>query len=261
MNNSPELTFIGGPTLHFTYAGLRFLTDPTFDEPQEYANIPLNVTKTRGPALSADELGAVDIVLLSHDQHVDNLDHSGRTYLERVKTIVSTLSAAERIPGVTGLDPWQKLALRGGNQESGGAREITITAVPALHGPEGCEPITGRVTGFVLEADGWPTTYVSGDNASLDLVAEIAKIFPQIELAIVFAGAANVGRFGDIPTTLTSAETVELAQLMPQAKIVPVHVSDWEHFTEPLEDFVRDFIARAGDSRLVVLPRGIATKL
>jgi L-ascorbate metabolism protein UlaG (beta-lactamase superfamily) len=258
MNNASQLTFIGGPTLHFTYAGLSFLTDPTFDDPRAYVNGPITLTKTMGPALSAAELGAVDVVLLSHDQHADNLDDSGRAYLDTVKTVLSTTEAAARITGITALEPWQSLTLRVADYTPGDAREITVTAVPALHGPEGSEPISGKVIGFVLEADGWLTTYVSGDNASLELIAEIAGKFANIELAIVFAGAANVGRFGEIPMTLTATEAIELAQLMPRAKIVPVHVSDWAHFTEPLDAFLRDFAARADESRLVVPPRGVA---
>ena len=84
MTNSTRLTLIGGPTLHFAYAGLSFLTDPTFDEPREYALGTLSISKTAGPALSASELGAVDVVLLSHDQHPDNLDVAGRAYLDTV---------------------------------------------------------------------------------------------------------------------------------------------------------------------------------
>ncbi|HWJ84090.1 MAG TPA: MBL fold metallo-hydrolase, partial [Cellulomonas sp.] len=67
MTTAITATLVGGPTLAFTYAGLTFLTDPTFDEPREYAGgIPLR--KLVGPAVQPDELGRIDVVLLSHDQ-------------------------------------------------------------------------------------------------------------------------------------------------------------------------------------------------
>jgi L-ascorbate metabolism protein UlaG (beta-lactamase superfamily) len=67
------LTLIGGPTVLIDAAGFRLVTDPTFDAPGEYQLSYVTLTKTSGPALAADAIGEVDAVLLSHDQHSDNL--------------------------------------------------------------------------------------------------------------------------------------------------------------------------------------------
>ena len=45
---------------------------------------------------------------------------------------------------------------------------MTVTGVPARHGPVGCEPVTGDVIGFVLTSDDLPSVHVSGDNAALE---------------------------------------------------------------------------------------------
>ena len=74
------LTLIGGPTVLIELDGLRLLTDPTFDPPGEYPGGVL-LKKTAGPALTAEQVGPVDAVLLSHDQHADNLDHGGARFL------------------------------------------------------------------------------------------------------------------------------------------------------------------------------------
>lgn len=50
-------------------------------------------------------------------------------------------------------------------------------------------PFAGQVVGFVLTGEGLPTVYVSGDNASLDAVREIAERFAPIDTALLFAGA------------------------------------------------------------------------
>ncbi|MFD4957615.1 MBL fold metallo-hydrolase [Microbacterium sp. NPDC058389] len=236
---------VGGPTLQFDYAGLSFLTDPTFDEPGDYDG-PVVLHKLTGPAVSADALGAVDVVLLSHDQHFDNLDHSGRALLGRVPTVLSTSAAAGRIPGVVGLEPWQTTAV--------GA--VEITAVPALHGPEGAEALSGVVTGFVLRADGEPTVYVSGDNASVDLVREIAARFPSIDVAVLFVGAANPGRFGDIDVTLNAHTALQAAEALGDALIVPVHGEGWAHFSETLERLELVFGYAGKAARLRVPQRG-----
>jgi hypothetical protein len=39
------------------------------------------LVKTSDPVATAEQVGPVDAVLLSHDQHPDNLDELGRKYL------------------------------------------------------------------------------------------------------------------------------------------------------------------------------------
>lgn len=47
------------------------------------------------------------------------------------------------------------------------------------------------MTGFVLAGSGLPKTYVSGDNASLERVREIAKRLGPVDVALLFVGAAQ----------------------------------------------------------------------
>lgn len=239
------ITYIGGPTALLEYAGLRFVTDPTFDPPQTYAE-PGSTTlvKTAGPGIPRSELGRVDAVLLSHHSHRDNLDYEG---LELIATGIPTLStrdAASDLFGgsVVGFDSWETHHLG----------DVTITAVPALHGPPGSEPWVGKVTGFVLEAPGEPTVYVSGDNASLALVEQIANRFPEIDIAVLFAGAATVPR---IPSrlTLSAADARQAAELLGASRVVGLHTEDWEHFAEDAAQFAAAF---EGSGLLVPTPRG-----
>lgn len=48
----------------------------------------------------------VDLVLLSHDQPVDNLDDSGRALLAEIQLVLSTVAASGCADGVTGLPTW-----------------------------------------------------------------------------------------------------------------------------------------------------------
>lgn len=236
---------VGGPTLHLAYAGLSILTDPTFDEPGEYPG-GATLYKLTGPAVSPEDLGSIDVVLLSHDQHADNLDDAGRELLPSVPVVLGTPESAGRIPSITGLDPWQEHRIG----------DVVITAVPALHGPEGAEELSGTVTGFVLEAEGEPTVYVSGDNASVDRVRGIAERFPHIDIAVLFAGAANVGRFGDSDLTLNARTALEAAEVLDGAVIVPVHTEGWFHFSETRERLAGMFAHAGQDHRLRMLTPG-----
>ncbi len=238
-------TLIGGPTLVFTYAGLRVITDPTFDPPGEYGGL----TKLRGPALPVPRLGALDLALVSHDHHPDNLDGEGRAVLSQVPVVLTTSAGAARVPGTIGLEPWTSITV--------GA--ATVTVVPASHGPEGVAEDTGPVVGFVLEADGWPTVYFSGDNSEVSVAAEIAAAFPDVSLAILCAGAARVANRGPAPLTLDAARVIEVAGLWPAATIVPIHIDDWAHFSEPRETFLDKVSAASG--RLTVLEPGVTAPL
>ncbi|KAA8877477.1 MBL fold metallo-hydrolase [Nocardia colli] len=244
--NQLDVLHIGGPTVRLRYAGLTFLTDPTFDEPGDYPSGPVTLHKLIGPAVSADQVGAVDVVLLSHDEHADNLDNAGREFLQTAGTVLSTPGAAERINGVRGLENWETVTIG----------DVRITGVPALHGPEGCESLTGIVTGFVLQADGQPTVYVSGDNASVDRVAQIVERIGQIDAAVLFVGAANVGHFGDIDLTLNARTAVQAAELLGDAVIVPVHGEGWVHFSETLDRLSLLFAYAGREKQLRIPPLG-----
>ena len=104
-----NVTYIGGPTALLEWDDIRLLTDPTFDPTgQEYQYGPVVLKKLAGPALSPESLGRVDAVLLSHDHHLDNLDHSGRKFLPKAKQVITTTAGAERLGGnVAGLSNWQ----------------------------------------------------------------------------------------------------------------------------------------------------------
>ena len=221
--STTTITYIGGPTAIIEYAGKRFVTDPTFDAPASYPEPgATTLVKTAGPAIPREALGPIDLVLLSHHGHKDNLDYEG---LELIATGIPTLStrdAASDLFGgsVIGLDSWEEYQLDG----------VTITAVPALHGPPGSERLVGEVTGFVLESDEGPTVYVSGDNASIPLVEQIAGRFPMVEIALLFAGAARVPRIeGNL--TLTSGDAARAAIMLGARQVVGLHTEDWEHFS------------------------------
>ncbi|RAG83136.1 MBL fold metallo-hydrolase [Streptacidiphilus pinicola] len=243
---------LGGPTAAFEYGGLRFLTDPTFDGPGDYQNPgrPL-LTKTAPAAAQPAELGRIDVVLLSHDEHADNLDRSGRDLLADVALTLTTTGGARRLGGTAkGLGDWEQVTV---DRPDGGT--VTVTGVPAIHGPgkrEEVEPFTGQVTGFVLTGEGLPTVYVSGDNASLEAVGEIAARFAPVDTAVLFAGAPRIPvLFDGAPLVLDSAQAAEAARLLDARRVVTVHHDSWAHFTEGRDEIVAAFDAAGLADRLV----------
>ena len=257
-----RIQLVGGPTAVIDFGGLRLVTDPTFDPPGSYPRpgAPALV-KLAAPALTAAELGRPDAVLLSHDQHADNLDKAGRDFLATVPLTLTTPAGAARLAAdgivARGMAPWQQTALA-----RAAGDPVLVTAVPARHGPEGCEPVSGEVTGFVLTAPDLPTVYLSGDNAWLGAVEQIAARFGPVDVAVLFTGAARIaGRFDGALLTLDSAQSAEAVRLLGARLAVPVHYAGWQHFTEGGAD-LRAAFARAGlADRLVLLAPGEAADL
>ncbi|MBB6421133.1 hypothetical protein HDC93_006764 [Streptomyces sp. AK010] len=125
------------------------------------------------------------MVLLSHDEHFDNLDISGRALLAGIPLTLTTPDGSKRLgQKATGLADWESVEL-----ERPGGGTVTVTGVPAIHGPgprEEVESLSGQVVGFVLDGEGLPTVYVSGDNASLEVVGQIAERFAPVDTALLF---------------------------------------------------------------------------
>ncbi|UFZ02954.1 MBL fold metallo-hydrolase [Bradyrhizobium ontarionense] len=248
---SVAITLIGGPTALIEIDGFRLLTDPTFDDPGRYELPHVVLEKLTGPAMTVAAIGDVDAVLLSHDQHADNLDHGGRAFLTRAPRVLTTEIGATRLGApAEGLAPWQTAEL------SKGGKTLTVTATPARHGPAGIEPLAGDVIGFVLSPRDGAPIYVSGDTVFYDGVAEVARRF-NAGIVLPFAGAAQTR--GPFHLTMDTNDTVETARVFADAVIVPVHTDGWAHFRQSAQDLRSAFDALGFGARLQLLEPGVRT--
>jgi L-ascorbate metabolism protein UlaG (beta-lactamase superfamily) len=251
---SLSITLIGGPTALIEFDGFRLLTDPTFDPPGAYQLPHVKLEKLAGPALTPDKIGAIDAVLLSHDQHSDNLDDSGKEFLKAAKRVLTTVAGAKRLGGKTeGYAPWATTTLSGKNGAS-----LTITTTPARHGPAGIEPLSGDVIGFVVTSNkhGSRAIYISGDTTWFDGVAEVAKRF-DAGVVLPFAGAAQTR--GPFHLTMDTNDTIETARAFADAVIVPVHTDGWAHFRQNAQDLRASFDTLGFGKRLKILEPGVTT--
>ena len=188
----PTLTLVGGPTALITYGGLRILTDPTFDPPGRYesSGSPVILTKLDGPAVQRSRHRA--------DRRRPPVARPPRRQPRRGRTRRSGprgSSAHDRRRGraagigAAGLEPGDALDL---DLPGGGA--LNVTAVAADHGPPEVAAVNGPVIGFVLRAEGLPAVYVSGDNASVDVVRDVRREHGPFDVAVLFAGAGPGAR-------------------------------------------------------------------
>jgi L-ascorbate metabolism protein UlaG (beta-lactamase superfamily) len=158
--------------------------------------------------------------------------------------VLTTVAGAERLGGnATGMEPWSTVDIDG----------VTVTAVHAQHGPDGTDDITGPVIGFLLD----DKVYVSGDNASLDVVRAIADRVGSVDVAVLFAGAVSIPRrFDGAYLTLSSERAAMAAEILGARVVIPLHFEGWTHFTQGADDLRAAFTGYGIAGRLELPERG-----
>lgn len=138
---SLRVTFIGTATAILEINGINFATDPFFSPAGLEWDVGVTVLKnTATPAMSLSDLPAIDAVLLSHEDHPDNLDELGRRLLDG-RRVFTTRDGASKLgprPAVRGMVPWETVAF------SVGKVQFSLTATPCQHLPG------GECIGFVI---------------------------------------------------------------------------------------------------------------
>lgn len=256
-----RITHVGTATVILEIGSVRLLTDPAFDPAgtrYSWAPVGASSTKLEGPALAVDDVGAFDAVLVTHAQHDDNLDASGRALLPRAGRVITTRPSARRLGGnAEGLREWETVELVG----AGGER-VRITATPARHGPPFSLPLVGKVIGFVLEWNGQQhgALYISGDTVWFRGIAEVARRF-RVGTALLHMGQAKLAITGPFRLTMDGRGATEAARVLGARTIVPLHYDGWTHFSEPRADAERAFAEAGIEPRVRWLPKGARVTL
>lgn len=238
-----RLTHIGAATLLLEAGGRRILTDPVLDGAGAHyriSNPPLigfSSDKTADPAVTADDMGPIDAVLLSHDHHFDNLDDAGRRLLPGAEAVVTTRAGARRLGGnAIGLRPGEKHRLEG----------VEITAMPARHGPPPLAWIAGPVIGFLLRWDGEERPWwISGDTRWFGGLRSALALEGPLGVAIVHLGAARFWPTGPARYTMDAREAAVAIGEIDVETVVPIHYEGWTHFKQGREAVEEEF-NRAG---------------
>lgn len=224
-----RVTHIGGPTVLLEIGGWRLLTDPTFDPPgRRYAfGWGSSSRKTAGPAIAVSALPPIDIVLLSHDQHADNLDDAGRAFLPRARHVVTTPAGARRLGGTAiGIAPWQEIQIAATDKAP-----LRITGTPCRHGAPLVHHLAGDVTGFALAWEGQRNgaVWVSGDTV---MYRDVCRVPDRIDIGtlLLHLGGVHFGVTGPLRYTLRARETAAFVRMSRVRTVVPIHYEGWSHF-------------------------------
>jgi L-ascorbate metabolism protein UlaG (beta-lactamase superfamily) len=228
-----QMTHLGGPTVLLELGGWRILTDPTFDPPGRRYGFGWGTssTKTAGPALEPEAIGPIDVLLLSHDHHADNLDQRGRDLLPAVGTVFTTRAGARRLAAanVVGLRAGATRTL-----QSPGKERLAIRATPCRHGPPFSRPVAGSVIGFALRLGDGPavSVWMTGHTVLHRPVRRLAGRL-HVDVLLVHLGGVRFARTGRLRYSMDGRDATRLLRLLRPRVAVPVHYDGWSHFSEP----------------------------
>lgn len=254
-----SITHIGTATAIVQIGDVHFLTDPCFLETGTHIQPPsFELTVTSGPALQPEQLPVIDLVLLSHEDHIDNLDQRGRLLLDG-RHVITTKDGASKLsprPAVQGLNPSESTVVRLNGTD------WKFTSTPCVHLPG------GECSGFIIEHESFGkhsdgrsnAVWFTGDTL---YYPELAKMLGQwhISVAIMNLGQA-MAPTGDpqnpyLQITMSGKDATKFYQDHQPDVIVPMHYAEWQHFTEHDDDLVKAVKEGGIEDKIQWLKRGV----
>jgi L-ascorbate metabolism protein UlaG (beta-lactamase superfamily) len=252
-----QLTFIGTATVLLRCEGFTLLTDPNFLHRGERAYVGLGVSTKRltAPALTVEDLPALDFVVLSH-HHGDHFDHRAASGLRKDLPIVTNAGAARKLRS-QGFSHSIPLANWGSHTFQRGDASVAVTSVPARHAPSPFDrllpPVMGSVLDFRRGAELTARVYITGDTLLDERLAEIPARLPGIDLCIIHLGGT---RIAGVLLTMDGSQGVEALRIIRPKRAVPVHYDDYTLFRSPLRDFTAALDAQPVSAEVTVVERG-----
>lgn len=246
--------------------GFKILTDPTLDKKDvffpKYVSSPLAFSKKYiDPTLSIEQIGKVDLVLLSHDHHKDNLDHQGRIFIKTVPVVLSTKDAVRRLKNnnTIGLDNWEEYHV-----ETPKVKQLKITAIPAQHtNIRRLDKIMGKVLGFTIE---WAEQtggciYISGDTVLFDGLVQLEKK-KKVDIAILHLGAGAFPYLKkNLRVTMNGEEALKTTQLLNPNIVIPIHYEGWWHFKQSVKSLKNEIEKSQFNEKFLWLTSGVESEL
>ncbi|KAE8143969.1 Zn-dependent hydrolases of the beta-lactamase protein [Aspergillus pseudotamarii] len=227
----------------FDINGVTFLIDPFFSPQNTSFPVPglsKAIWSLLEPALTPEQIPPIDAVLLSHEDHPDNLDPIARMRFLDGRKVLTTPAGTDALqprPGVQAMENWKTVSLELNGQV------WNFTGTPCQHMPG------GQVTGFIITGPGFGSTdgrpnaiWYSGDTLYLPELARMREQF-HIKVAVLNMGAAylisDVGEPYRI--IMNGTEVARTFQDVGAEILVPLHYDSFSHFPEGKDDARRDF--------------------
>jgi len=253
-----NVAWIGHSTLLFNLYGTKILTDPILGH---QVGIGLGLTtigpkRHTGPALTAAEIGPVDLILLSH-AHMDHVDMPSLRQLAGPHTDIITAAGTSRLFKRLKFGHVHEL---GGTDAHVHRSGVTVTAVPVRHwGNRFPWNKDYGYTGYVLEKRD-VRLFFAGDTAYTDTFRALQAIGP-IDIAFLPIGAYSPDHFQR--SHCTPEQAWQMFEDCGARLFAPIH---WDTFVlsyEPVDEPLQRLIHAAGDQadRIIMREHGASFRI
>jgi L-ascorbate metabolism protein UlaG (beta-lactamase superfamily) len=234
-NNAIGVRYLGHATVLLDLPGIRILTDP-------FLRDRLGPLRRHGPVPVPDEIGAVDIVLISH-AHPDHFDASSLRALAGDPLVIVPRGMA-RLARKAGLRAHEGVV----GDPIGVAPGWSVCPVPARHWRWLSAPRAPSV-GYHIEGPGPTRVYFAGDTARFAGMRDLAG---RVDLALL-----PVGSWGPhlTPGHLSPQSAAETARDVGARHAVPIH---WGTLYPPALERVLGSRLREPAARFAACVREIA---
>lgn len=222
-----QIHFLRHATLLMITQGLNLLVDPMLSPLEAMEPIANAGNQRRIPMvplpLSDEELqqmiGTLDAVLVTHT-HRDHWDAPAQSMLPKTLPLLCQ-------PGD------QDTFFQAGFQhvlpvsEEIFWRGLQINRTGGQHGSGELGKMMGKVSGFVIQAEGEPALYIAGDTIWCPEVEQALQRFSP-RIVVLNAGAPSYVTGGG-PITMDEEDVCQVGRALPEAAIVAVHMETVNH--------------------------------
>lgn len=224
-NNSDKIVWLGHASFYIQLAGKKILIDPVFGKlsvGKRYSDLPI----------SAEKLTGIDYILVSH-AHYDHCDK------DSIKLLTKQNPKAKILTGLKQdklIQSWasNEIQTAGWYQSYNQTENIAITYLPSRHwANRGLFDVNETLWGgFMIKSEN-KTIYFGGDSGYGTHFKDIGQLFPNIDVALIGAGAYSPAWFM-APNHQDPNDAVKAFHDTQAKMFIPFHYGTFDAADEPL---------------------------
>ena len=225
-NREDGIVWLGHASFLFTLSSKHFITDPVLynvGPVKRFTPLPCDI----------DDLKAIDYVLMSHN-HRDHCDQKSMRQLCALNPQAVILTGLNMTPLLRSWKIRNPIIEAGWYQQYNIETDTAITYLPAKHwNRRGLHDMNNMLWGSFMLEDNNKKIYFGADSGLGIHFAEIAQLFPGIDIALLGIGAYKPEWFMASAHTSPADALIAFEQL--QAKqFIPMHHGTFDMGDEPI---------------------------
>lgn len=242
-----KIQLIRHATLWLKFGGLNILVDPMLMDAEVMPAFPNTPNELRNPRVGLPEIETdylnPDLLIVTHT-HLDHWDEAAAKQFRKDIPLIcqpgdENVFLEAGFTDVTAVD------------EKHEHHSVRFARTSGRHGTGEIGERMGKVSGFVLEANGEPVTYIAGDTIWCEEPAEAIRQYSP-EVIVLNAGGARFVE-GD-PITMDGPDVAAVKRHAPSAHVIAVHMDAINHCVVSRTDLATYLASEQLDGQ-VLIPR------